>query len=85
MDVRHGSTVVTLKNSYLESLKNGSHTIQFKYSDGKFSDTVNFTVNPKAEPTPETGDETPIMIFSALAIISILGIAILGKKARNGR
>ena len=84
MDVRHGSTVVTLKNSYLESLNNGSHTIRFKYSDGKFSNTVNFTVNPKAEPTPETGDETPVMIFGALALISILGIAILEKRTRNG-
>ena len=37
-------------------------------------------VNSKPEPTPETGDETPVMIFAVLALLSILGIVITGKK-----
>ena len=79
MDVKQGSTIVTLKNSYLEKLSIGKHEVQFMYQDGE-SDKVSFTINPAPEPSPETGDETPIMIFSVLAVISILGIAVIGKK-----
>ncbi len=51
-----GSTIVTLKPSYLESLKEGLHTFEIVSKDGKAS--TNFTILPALTPTP-TPTPTP--------------------------
>ena len=40
---------------------------------------------PKPTPPPKTGDNTPILLLSALAVLSIAGLAIVGRKRRKER
>ena len=50
-DAAAGSVVITLKAEYLNGLKPGKHTFEALFDDGD-SDTIQFTVAEKAEPTP---------------------------------
>ena len=61
-----GSTVITLKNEYLESLDNGEYELKLKYSNGEEVAT-NFVVSNRVEennkeetPIKENKEETPI-------------------------
>lgn len=45
-EVKEGSTVVTLKKSYLDTLSSGEHTVSIVYTDGKIAST-GFTVKAK--------------------------------------
>lgn len=57
-DAGSGSTIVTLKPAYTDSLSVGSHTIDFLYADG--SCTTYFEVLKKVTPTPTpTATPTP--------------------------
>lgn len=51
-----GSTVITLKNEYMESLENGEYELKLTYSNGE-EVTTNFVVKNKEE---NTKVETPI-------------------------
>lgn len=53
---KSGSTIVTLKKAYLQSLGEGSHTITFLYTDGQCE--ANFNVTAAAVPTEPTTPET---------------------------
>lgn len=71
-DKAKGSTIVTMKANYLETLSDGNHTIQFIYSDGA-SETASFTVKNvsaanKAE--PQTGDNSHIFLWLTMAAVS---------------
>lgn len=71
-----GSTVVTLKQAYLNSLQAGTHTLTFVYTNGEVS--TNFVIakaeikNNNNNSTPKTGDN--IIIWAVLMLASILGI-----------
>lgn len=55
-DAKPGSTVVTLKESYLSTLSDGSHTLTFVYNDGEIS--TNFTITDRGTPEqPETPEK----------------------------
>ena len=69
---KEGSTVVTLKSSYLQTLKLGKHTVSIVYADG--SADGSFTVE-KASPVPETGDDANPMVYAAALTASLLGLA----------
>ncbi len=49
-EVKEGSTVITLKKAYLDTLSSGKHTIRVIYADGKTASAV-FTVKEKADDT----------------------------------
>jgi hypothetical protein len=93
-DTAKGSTIVTLKASYVKTLSDGNHTIQFIYSDGK-SDTVSFTVKAEAaadfttsQTTPQTGDNSNIFLWLAMTIVSgsaLIGICFFGIKKRYSK
>ena len=54
--VKSGSTIITLKKAYLETLTEGSHTLKVFFNDGG-SINVNFMVKfPKAQAKPKTGE-----------------------------
>lgn len=63
-----GSTVITLKKEYLDTLKKGTYTLKVEYSDGGYA-SASFTVPEK---NPETFDG--IMTYILLAGISLIGI-----------
>ena len=72
-DITAGSTVVTLKASYLNALSLGAHTLKFVYNDGEVS--TNFTiVDPTVEENPFTADESEI--FRMVFIISLIGLSL---------
>lgn len=72
-----GDTVITLKNSFLKKLPIGSHTITVHFADGDAAGS--FTVAEGLDPTnPETGDNFPIHILTAVLFVSLTGLIGLG-------
>lgn len=71
-----GSTVITLKSSYLESLSTGKHTIKVNYIDGSTdgNDTFRISVN---NGNPFTGDNSHMMLFGGMAMTSLLCMAMM--------
>lgn len=61
-----GSTIITFNESYMKSLKNGTHNLVVYFSDGSAKTTVNITTNPL------TLDN--IMKYGIMFIISIVGL-----------
>jgi LPXTG-motif cell wall-anchored protein len=96
-----GSTVVTLKPAYLETLTVSKHTVELVYSDG--SVTTNLTVlaadeskpdegkpdeNKPGEKAPQTGDNSNMPLLMGLAMLSgasIFGITLYGRKRKKIR
>lgn len=59
-DVKAGSTIVTFKESYADSLKAGTHKLTMEYVNGNV--TCEFTVIvPEKLKAPETGDTTNVL------------------------
>ena len=78
---KSGSTIITLKQSYLKKLSTGKHTITVLYNDGETSGT--FTVKSEAT-TPATGDNSGIMLWSAVLLLSVMGMVLLiGNRKRS--
>ena len=70
-----GSTIITLKQSYLNTLSAGEHTLKVAFKDGAEVE-AKFTIAKAEETTtnPKTFDN--ITIYIALAIISVVGLGI---------
>ena len=86
--VKEGSTIVTLKPEYLNTLTAGKHTLEIVWTDGT-ADTT-FTVDAKPANTdtksPQTGDSSSIALWIALLFVSAAGVlatAVLGKKKKR--
>ena len=89
--VSSGSTVITLKSDYLNTLAAGEHTITVLYTDGEAA--VTFTISEKTADTtekdttsPATGYNRNIILWVALLFVSgagVTGITIFNKKRRN--
>lgn len=71
-----GSTIVTLKSSYLEQLDTGEHAIRILYTDGGTDGKDFFRIHVN-NGNPFTGDDTHMLLFSSLSITSLLGLALL--------
>lgn len=96
-DKQSGSTIITLKSAFLETLSVGKHTIDIKSTTGTAS--AEFTIEAKAaEPTnptdtskpgntssPQTGDNNNMILWIALLFVSggVLGTLGLTKKRRK--
>lgn len=94
-----GSTIITLKPAYLETLAVGNHTIAIVSENG--TATANFTVEAAAVPgddtpaqpaqpdkpsSPQTGDNSNIFLWVALMFIAgagVAGTAIVSKKKKD--
>ena len=95
--VKEGSTIVTLKASYLETLSVGKHTLAIVSETG--TATTEFTIkaaasandrnpaNPNGEATEsvQTGDNTNMMLWIVMLFVSasILGIAVYEKRKKH--
>jgi len=66
-EVKAGSTIITLKASYLDTLAVGEHTITVVYTDGSTDGT--FNIHAKAN-SPATGDNSHVFLWIALLFIS---------------
>ena len=68
---KKGSTVITLKSAYLNTLKKGEHTITIHFEDGKAEGS--FTILNATDGTnPTTGDN--IHLWAALLFVSLTGL-----------
>ena len=81
-DAKSGSTIISLKESYLKQLSAGKHTITVHYSDGKTSGVFTIQLDPTV---PATGDESNIMLYGAVLAVSLAGLAALVLAAKNRR
>lgn len=85
-----GSTVVTLKGSFLKTLSVGKHTLTVVYSDGDCS--ASFEVKAAQTGTgkdkvPKTGDSGSLIVFSAVLLVSgtAMGIITFDSRKKNRR
>ena len=74
---KKGSTVITLKSAYLNTLKAGNHTIAIHFEDGKAEGS--FTILDASSDNPNTGDN--IHLWAALLFVSLTGLAGAGYAA----
>ncbi len=93
-----GSTVITLKKDYLDTLSVGKHTLTVVYNDGECStefeikaaqsggNTTPDKPNPEDPKSPQTGDNSNLMLWIVLLFISggtVIGITIVSKKKKH--
>ena len=73
-DAREGSTIITLKPSFLATLEEGVHSLTFAYRDGGEANT-NFTVAAKpAVYVPGDADATPTQVDTTAATDGASGV-----------
>ena len=90
---KEGSTIITLKASYLNTLSAGTHTVEILWTDGSASTTFAIKANTtdnkpssgtdKKDDAPKTGDNTPSVWLFILSILSGTGLIITVKKRRE--
>ena len=81
-EAKAGSTIITLKASYLDTLAVGKHTITVVYTDGSTDGT--FNVHAKAN-SPATGDNSHMFLWIALLFISggaVITLTVVERKRR---
>lgn len=69
---KSGSTVVTLKTTYLNTLKKGEHTITIHFDDGKAEAKFQI-LDATDDSNPNTGDN--IHLWAAALFVSLTGLA----------
>jgi len=75
-EAKAGSTVITLKSSYLNTLKPGKYEFAVVYTDGAAEGT--FIVEAKVNPAvPGTGDDSNIMLYGSMFTVSLAAIVVL--------
>ncbi|MBQ5739091.1 MAG: hypothetical protein IIV78_01650, partial [Oscillospiraceae bacterium] len=81
-----GSTVVTLKASFLETLKVGKHTVTFVYPDGKAEGTLTIEAAPVTDngsEKPDTGDHSALLVWFAVMAAAACGAVLTLRKKRE--
>lgn len=72
-----GSTIIVLKQSYLDTLKVGEHTFKVEFSDGAEVETKFIVAQlEKEEANPKTSDN--ILLYVVTGIISLVGLSTIG-------
>lgn len=82
--VKEGSTIITLKADYVETLSAGEHTIGIVSKSG--TATTTFTVNAKAEnnnTSPQTGDNSHMALWIAVLLASVGAVATTGVRKKK--
>ena len=83
-DIKSGSTILTLKSSFLDTLSAGKHQICLEFNNGTIE--AYFTVKVKETTTvPETGEQTNLYLWAMLAIASSASILVLRKYKKYNR
>lgn len=77
-ELAQGSTILTLKSSFLEDTSVGEHTITFKYNDGEVSTKLTIANAANNNPTPSKTTNNPQTGDNIMFYISMLGLSIIG-------
>ena len=83
--VKEGSTIVTLKADYLNTLTVGSHTLEMIWTDGSASTAFTVSAQTVVE-SPQTGDNSMMGLWIAVLFVSGFGVvatAVYGKKRKS--
>ena len=95
--LKSGSTIITFKADYLNTLSVGTHKVKFQYSDGStettfvikaasVKDTTQDTTAPsEKDDAPKAGDSTPIAWLFIIAVISGAGVVYFSRKKKTVR
>ena len=67
------NTVVTLKDTFLQHLDLGKHTVTLKFTDGEAEGTFKVSA-PADDSNPKTGDSFALHGWTALLFVSLTGI-----------
>ncbi len=83
-----GSTIITLKKDYLDTLSFGKHTLTVVYNDGECSTDFEIKAAPSKGNTesPKTGDNSSLMLWIALLFVSggtVIGTTVASRKKKN--
>ena len=76
-----GSTVLTLKPEYLNTLEKGSYTVRFTYHDGNYAETK----QTNQEEAPNTADATSTGLLLVTLLTSGAGMAAVSAKRKRAR
>ena len=86
-EAKSGSTIITLKASYLDRLSAGEHTITVIYTDGETNGTFKVISKVQTPTSPETNDNSNIWMWSAVLFVSLSEIFIIlfarGRKIKS--
>ena len=83
-DIKSGSTILTLKPSFLDTLSAGKHQICLEFNNGTIE--AYFTVKVKETTTvPETGEQTNLYLWAMLAIASSASLLVLRRYKKYNR
>ncbi|MEG2995040.1 MAG: hypothetical protein RR802_06465 [Erysipelotrichaceae bacterium] len=77
-ELKSGSTIVTLKKSYLNTLTEGSHTLEIVSKNG--SAKTNFTIVKNKVEAPNTGMNHNNNLFLVLMFISSISMIVIKRK-----
>ena len=89
-EVREGSTIVTLKGSYLAALEEGSYQLTVVYTDGTADYSFNVAEEEPTKPesdVPQTGDNADTLLWVLLLTLSAAAMVciVVFQKKRNFR
>ena len=73
-EAKSGSTIITLKTSYLNTLSVGDHTITVVYTDGETEGT--FKVQQKSS-NPKTDDYANVLLWTGMLLMSMVAMTVL--------
>ena len=90
-DIGQGSTIITLKAPYLQSLPAGTYTLLVRYTDGSTDgeDTFTITKNDPANPSDPTVTDHPVpvvwigMVIACVVIIFLLLLLLFRKRKQE--
>ena len=71
-ELKSGSTILTLKSNYLNTLEPGIHKVEFEYNDGYAEATL---IVEKADKTVKTVEKNNKIVLIGLLLIIILLVA----------
>lgn len=86
--VESGSTIITLKESYLKTLGNGTHNFVAEFTDGTAALTLNINTQSGTDApvnSPATGDSNNSLLWILTGIVSLAGVSIFVFHTRRQR
>ena len=80
--VKSGSTIVTFKKAYLETLSVGKHEVEMIWKDGIAKTTLTIAEAPG---NPETGDSTNMILWFSIFAAAASALAVMMVRGRRER
>ena len=84
-NAKTGSTEITLKNDFLETLSAGKHTLTIVSTDGYAETTfeIKEAEKPVTPVSPQTGDNSNLILWISLLIVSLGGLVTLSVPSKK--